>query len=74
MTIFKEPRYEKERPKPTPKPKPPPNRLQCGFCGFTAPKPEFKHICWSGIALSISLVLLPICLLTWLGVKIFHSF
>ena len=49
--------FDEIRPEP---PKPPPCRLQCAFCGYEAPKPEYKHTCWSAILLSIALFMMPI--------------
>jgi len=46
------------------KPIPTPGRLSCGFCGYSAPEPEYKHICSSGIILSICLIAIPVSLIS----------
>ena len=51
-------------------PDPPPCRVQCGTCGYTANKSEYKHICWAGIFLGISLALIPLSIFSFLIYKI----
>jgi hypothetical protein len=55
-------------PKP---PEPPEIRLQCGTCGHTAPKSEYKHTCWYGIVVIGAVV---ISALLVLGILIYPLF
>jgi hypothetical protein len=47
-----------------PPPPPPPPRMSCSACGFTAPAPEYRHVCMVPIAtLAIAVVFLVALLL-----------
>lgn len=57
-------------PKP---PTPPENKSVCSCCGYYAPQTEYElnhKFCWTGIALSISLLSMPVGVLIFLIFKI----
>lgn len=62
--------FNRVRPDPLSKPKPPPCSLQCGFCGYAAPKPDYKHTCYSAILLGVVLLMMPIGLLVAVLIKL----
>jgi hypothetical protein len=53
------------------KPMPPEDTLQCSFCGYTAKKSEYKHICWFGILLAAIMLLIPGSMILMLIYRIF---
>jgi len=61
------------RPEPPKPPPPPEKRLQCGCCGYTDVKSQYKHTCYAGISIGVLLAMMPICLIVIAVVKILNA-